>query len=404
MLGELFCLGIGADVEADDDGVRGGGEHDVALRDGARGGVDDAHAHFLVLELFERALDGFDRALHVGFDDELELLHLAFGDLGKHVVERHLLRLLDHRFALLVSALFLHLLHERLVDGEDGVARVGDVFEAEDGDGGRRACLLDRPALIVDHGADAAHRGARNEVVARVQRTILHEHARHGALALIELGFDDDALGVAVGIGGEFLHLGDQPDVFEEVVDACARLGGDGHDDDVAAPLLGHEIVFHEPLLDLIGVCLGLIHLVHGDDDGHIGGLCVVDGLHRLRHDAVVRRNDENDDIGDGRAARTHGGERRVAGGIDEGDLLAFAEGDGVRADALRDAARLAFRDVGLADGVKEGGLAVVDVAHDGDDGRARHALFRVVRAVVLFEEGVFRRLRGLVFEVDAEL
>ena len=41
----------------------------------------------------------------------------------------------------------------------------------------------------------------------------------------------------------------------------------------------------------------------------------------------------------------------------------------------LRDAAGLALGDVRLADRVEERRLAVVDVAHDGHDGRARNAL-----------------------------
>ena len=46
-----------------------------------------------------------------------------------------------------------------------------------------------------------------------------------------------------------------------------------------------------------------------------------------------------------------------------------------IGADVLRDAARLAGDDVGLPDVVEQRGLAVVDVAHDGDDRRTRHQL-----------------------------
>ncbi len=56
---------------------------------------------------------------------------------------------------------------------------------------------------------------------------------------------------------------------------------------------------------------------------GTSGGLGVVDGLDRLRHDAVVGGDDEHDDVGRVGAAGTHGGERLVARGVDEGDLLA---------------------------------------------------------------------------------
>ena len=85
------------------------------------------------------------------------------------------------------------------------------------------------------------------------------------------------------------------------------------------------------------------------------------------------------DDVGDVRAAGPHGGERGVAGRVDERDLLAV-ELDLVGADVLGDAAGLARHDVGVADAVEQLGLAVVDVAHDGDDRRARPQVVGVVR------------------------
>ena len=74
----------------------------------------------------------------------------------------------------------------------------------------------------------------------------------------------------------------------------------------------------------------------------------------RLRHDAVIGGDDEDDDVRDVRAARAHGTEGRVAGRVEEGDLRQFVfafgmrEGNGVGADVLRDAAGFARRDVGL--------------------------------------------------------
>ena len=44
---------VGADVEADDDGVGCGGQHHVGLADGADAGVDDADADLLVGELLQ---------------------------------------------------------------------------------------------------------------------------------------------------------------------------------------------------------------------------------------------------------------------------------------------------------------------------------------------------------------
>ena len=60
--------------------------------------------------------------------------------------------------------------------------------------------------------------------------------------------------------------------------------------------------------------------------------------------------------------------------GVEEGDHAALGF-DVVSADVLRDAAGFARGDLGAADVVQQRGLAVVDVAHDGHDRRARQLL-----------------------------
>lgn len=52
------------------------------------------------------------------------------------------------------------------------------------------------------------------------------------------------------------------------------------------------------------------------------GPLGVLDGLHRLVHDAVVRRHHEDDDVGEAGPPGPHGGEGGVAGRVQERDLL----------------------------------------------------------------------------------
>ena len=109
----------------------------------------------------------------------------------------------------------------------------------------------------------------------------------------------------------------------------------------------------------------------------------MVDGLDRLRHDAVVGRHDDDRDVRYGGTAGTHGREGFVARRIEERDLLAV-ELDTVRTDVLRDTPGLAFDDVGFADVVQQRGLTVVDVSHDRDDRRTRHEVFLLVFALVV--------------------
>src|SRR3990172_4264596 len=76
-LGELLRLGVGTNVEAGDDRVRGRRQHDVRLRDRADPRVDDVDLHLRVSDLPELAQHGLDRALNVGLDDDVELLDAA---------------------------------------------------------------------------------------------------------------------------------------------------------------------------------------------------------------------------------------------------------------------------------------------------------------------------------------
>jgi hypothetical protein len=98
-----------------------------------------------------------------------------------------------------------------------------------------------------------------------------------------------------------------------------------------------------------------------------------------LGHNAVVRRDDQNNDVGGLGAARTHLGERFVARRIEEHDAALFRVHI-VRGDVLRNTARFAGRDVRRANPVQEGRLAVVDVAHYRDHRRPRLQILRIVR------------------------
>ena len=118
----------------------------------------------------------------------------------------------------------------------------------------------------------------------------------------------------------------------------------------------------------------------------------MLDGLDGLRHDAIVRRHHQNDDVRDLGAAGPHGREGGVPRGIQEGDH-APACLDVIGADVLGDATGLARRHLGAADVIQEGGLAVVDVTHDGDHGRAGHLGHFAQFPLQLEHEGVFDAL-----------
>ena len=222
-----------------------------------------------------------------------------------------------------------------------------------------------------------------------MQRTVLYEDGCNRAAAAVQLGLDDGALRLTVRVRTQLLHVCGQQNHFEQVVNALAELRGNLADDGIAAPVLRYQLVLGQLLEHAVRVCVFLINLVDSDDDRDACRLGMVDCLDGLRHDAVIRCDNQNRNIGDLCAAGTHGRKCRMARGVEEGDRTAV-DLDAVCTDVLRDAAGFACGNVGLADGVEQGGLTVVDMAHDDDNRASRLEVFFLVLALVkqLFLDG----------------
>ena len=281
----------------------------------------------------------------------------------------------------------------------ESVAGLGSAVEAEDEGGGGGTGFFDAVVTFVEHSLDAAEVAACQHDVADAEGAVLHQHVGHVAAALVEGGFDDGAGGAAVGVGFELEEFGFEQHLLHEFFHADALLGGDVLRLVFAAPFFHQVVHGGKFFFNLVGVGVGLIYLVDSEDDRHVGGGSVVDSFHGLGHDAVVGGHDDDTDVGDLGAAGTHGGERFVARGVEEGDVTAVAEAHRVGADVLSDAAGLTGDDVRLADVVQQRGFAVVDVTHDGDNRRTGYEVF----LLVLFLLDGVGHFGGDVFGVEAE-
>ena len=188
--------------------------------------------------------------------------------------------------------------------------------------------LLDLLAAVVVERLHAAGRIARDDGVADAQRAAVDEHRGDGAAPDVEPRLDDRPGRVGGRVRGELeLEVGDEQHLLEQVVEADPLLRGDLGELGRAAPLLGLQPVGGEVGLHPVGVRVGQVDLVHGDDDRHARRARVRDRLARLRHDAVVGGDDEHGDVSHLRAAGAHGGERLVARRVEERDLPAARPG-----------------------------------------------------------------------------
>ncbi len=175
-----------------------------------------------------------------------------------------------------------------------------------------------------------------------------------------------------------------------------ASLCRNWHRDHVPTELFHDDVVFREVRLHPVDVRVREVDLVDRDDQRHVRRLHVANGFDGLRHHTVVGGNDKHCDVGYLCAAGTHGGERRVAGSVDEGNELPVAL-NLVRTDVLRDSASLAGCYLRAANRVQQTRLAVVDVTKNGYDGRARLQAFRRVDNVFFDRRFRFFNKRGFV-------
>ena len=132
---------------------------------------------------------------------------------------------------------------------------------------------------------------------------------------------------VRFGLALQVEQFGLQQDRFLELVEIGLLQRRNFDIEHLAAEFLDDDLVLQQFLPHPVGLGVGPVHLVDGDDDRHLRRLGVADRLDGLLHDAVVGGDDQHDDVGDVGAARPHRGEGLVARRIDKGDLLAASAG-----------------------------------------------------------------------------
>ncbi len=158
---------------------------------------------------------------------------------------------------------------------------------------------------------------------------------------------------------------------FEKLIDPVAGPRRDGDHFGLPAPINGLQALLGELRLHAVGLRVFLVHLVDRNDDRHVSRANVRDRFERLRHHAVVGRDDENRNVRNLCTARAHRRKRFVAGRIDERDLV-------VASSTVYAPIRCVIppasppATLARANLVEQRGLAVVDVTQHGNDRRPR--------------------------------
>ena len=242
--------------------------------------------------------------------------------------------------------------------------------------------------MVIDEGAYFAEVLLGRKRITHPQRAFLHEHRCNRPPALIKPCLNNGSLGLLVGICPEIKHFSLQQHHFKQLVDIYILLCRHLNKKSVAAPLLGKQAVVTQFLAHFFGIGLGLVDLVDGHNNRNLGGAGMIYRLYGLGSGPLFGGNDKNDDIGNLRAAGAHGRECFVARGVDKSDFPARS-GDLIGADMLGNTAFFPVGDAGIADGVKQACLAVIDMPHHGHDRTAKLELFLIIRRL-LFIHGFF--------------
>src|SRR3989338_6136682 len=343
LLDYLARAGIGPHVEAEQHRAGRQGQVGIALGDTTDTAADHTHLHFVVAQAAQGAMQGFQRATDVGFEDDIQRLLLFLAHVLEDVfqlagVSTGQLDLAE--LALTEQGHFAGLLlvgqHAQLV------TRIRGAVQAEDLDRDRRAGFFHRLAVLVEPGADTAEVRTDQDHVALAQGTVLYQYGGNRTATLVQARLDHDATARGRRSGFEFQDLGLQQAGFQQFVDAGTHFRGDRNERCITAPLFRGHAVNRQLAADAIEIGARLVDLVHRDDQRNTGGLGVLNGFDGLRHHAVVRRHHQDHDVGGLGTTGTHGGERRVTRGVEEGHHAAIGF-HVVGADVLGDTNRIAF-------------------------------------------------------------
>ena len=127
----------------------------------------------------------------------------------------------------------------------------------------------------------------------------------------------------------------------------------------------------------------------------------MIDCLYGLGHNTVVGRDHQDGDVGGLSTTGTHGGERLVTRGIQEGHQAVLAIQVNlhlVGTDVLGDAAGLTRCYIGFTDRVQQTSLTVVNVTHDGNHRRTLGQILCATFVLTELEVEGFEELTVFIF------
>ena len=205
---------------------------------------------------------------------------------------------------------------------------------------------------IIDQRADTAPFITGNENIATLESSALHQDGRHGTAAALELRLNDSTLGQPIGIALQLEDFRLQENGLFQLIKINFLGRRHFHIKDIAAEFLDDDLVAQQFITNAIRVGIRSIDFVDRNNDRHFRRFRMVERFDGLRLNAIIRRDNQNNDVGDLRAACTHCRKGGVAGRIDKRNPLTVGKVNLISANMLRDAAGLTCSNIRCAQGI----------------------------------------------------
>ena len=215
-----------------------------------------------------------------------------------------------------------------------------------------------------------------------MQCPTLHKNRCHGTTAAIELGFNHSPFRHTIGIGFQIENFSLQGNHLKQFIEIAAFFCRDLDFKRIAAHRLDLHFILQQFRTHAFGIGAWLVDFVDGHNHRHFRSLGMIDGFNGLRHHTVISRHHQNHNIRDLRTTRTHRRKGGMAGRINEGDLAAQRRHDLISTDMLGNATGFTAHHIGFAQGIEQGGFAVIDMAHDGDNRRTADEIVILINGV----------------------
>ena len=243
------------------------------------------------------------------------------------------------------------------------------------------SCTLDALVTLIEHSLNTSPWSTSDNVITNLQRTIRHKNRTYITTTLIEWWLNNSSCSLTVRVSFKIHHIGFKKDFVKKLIYSQSLLSTNLLTLILTTPLFNKQIHLWQVFTYLIRVSSWLINLIDSEYHWYTSSLCMSNSLLGSRHDWVVRRNDDNHDIGNLCTTSTHSSKGFVTRSIKESNLTAILQCYTICTDMLGNTTCLTSNHIRVTDMVEQRSLTMVNMTHDSND---RSTWYKVILIINL--------------------